>query len=207
MSAEFYMRFNANLMEDRDADELVGICKGILADGKVVEEEAKFLFEWLASRKEYNTDWFINTLYDRISVIFEDGVVDESEQIELFELLSNFVGDPNYMASINAVSTSLPVNIPMPEIDVPDKTFCFTGTFAFGTRKDCWKATEQFGGVPIKGVTQKLNYLVIGSIGTSSWKHSTYGRKIEKAMEYREKTGLVIMSEDHWAELIVGGAQ
>ncbi|MEZ6855006.1 BRCT domain-containing protein [Halodesulfovibrio aestuarii] len=205
MSAEpIDMRFGAQWVEDRDSDELIGICKGILADGKVVEEEAKFLLKWLTTRKEYSSNWFTETLHDRLKEVFRDGVVDESEQLELFELLTQFVGNPNYMAEVNAIPTNLPVNDPAPEIDLRDKTFCFTGTFAFGNRKDCWAATEELGGIATNSVTLKLDYLVIGSIGTASWKHSTYGRKIEKAVGYREKTGLVIISEDHWAKLIVG---
>ena len=35
---------------------------------------------------------------------------------------------------------------------------------------------------------------------TDSWAHENYGRKIEKAMEYRDKgVDLVIITEEHWA--------
>jgi len=50
-------------------------------------------------------------------------------------------------------------------------------------------------------VTKKLNYLVLGSYVTDSWAHETFGRKIEKAMDYRDSgVPLAIITEEHWAK-------
>ena len=60
--------------------------------------------------------------------------------------------------------------------------------------------TESLGGINAKGVNKSLNYLVLGTYVTDSWAHENYGRKIEKAMEYRERgVPLVIITEEHWA--------
>jgi len=89
---------------------------------------------------------------------------------------------------------------PPPVVTFSDSTFLFTGTFAYGVRKDCHAVTENLGGIISKGVNKKLNYLVIGSYVTDSWAHETFGRKIEKAMDYRDTTpSLKIISEEHWA--------
>ena len=56
------------------------------------------------------------------------------------------------------------------------------------------------GGSNAKSVNKSLNYLVLGTYVTDSWAHENYGRKIEKAMEYRDKgVDLVIITEEHWA--------
>ena len=45
-----------------------------------------------------------------------------------------------------------------------------------------------------------LDYLVLGSYVTPSWIHESFGRKIEKAMEWRDVRGmsLAIVSEEQW---------
>lgn len=59
------------------------------------------------------------------------------------------------------------------------------------------------GGYTLKDVTKKLHYLVIGNIGSEVWKHSTFGNKIAKAVEYRDKgREIVIISEAHWINFI-----
>jgi len=46
------------------------------------------------------------------------------------------------------------------------------------------------------------DYLVIGEIGSSNWVHSSFGRKIEKAMELKEKGRISIVSEKHMQEFL-----
>ena len=95
--------------------------------------------------------------------------------------------------------TSLPINKPKPTIIFPGMTFLFTGTCAFGTRSQCQAAIETLGGLNAGSVTKPLNYLVLGTYVTDSWAHETFGRKIEKAMEYRNSgVPLVIVTEEHW---------
>lgn len=49
-------------------------------------------------------------------------------------------------------------------------------------------------------MTKTLDYLILGTYVTDSWVHESLGRKIEKAMEYREKDlPLMIVTEKHWA--------
>lgn len=76
----------------------------------------------------------------------------------------------------------------------------FTGTCAYGTRAQCHQATEALGGSVATSIKKSVNYLVLGTYVTDSWAHETYGRKIEKAMMYREQgVPLAIVTEEHWA--------
>ena len=55
--------------------------------------------------------------------------------------------------------------------------------------------------VNAKSVTKTLDYLILGTYVTDSWAHESFGRKIEKAVKYRESgTSIVIMSEEQWLE-------
>lgn len=96
---------------------------------------------------------------------------------------------------------TLPLDEPVPEIVFTDKQFIFSGTFAFGTRRDCQKVITDLGGQNAKSVMQSVSYLVIGSYVKDSWVHETFGRKIEQAVKNREKGyELAIVSEVHWIE-------
>mgnify|MGYP000140214245 FL=1 len=37
----------------------------------------------------------------------------------------------------------------------------------------------------LSGVTKKLNYLIVGGLGSDQWKHGNFGAKVEKAIQYR----------------------
>ncbi len=196
--------FRAKHVGDRAVDELLGICKGMLADGKVNSQEADFLARWLEENRELTDDWAIQQLDRRVRGMLADGVIDQEEREELFQILSEVVGGPPVMENVHSFATSLPVNNPAPEICFEDKCFCFTGKFALGTRKICEKEAQDRGAKIGKSITKKLDYLVIGTIGSRDWKHSTYGKKIATAIEYRDEKGvdIAIISEDHWASFL-----
>jgi len=41
---------------------------------------------------------------------------------------------------------------------------------------------------------------VLGTFGSRDWVHTSFGRKIETAIRYRDKGApIAIVSEDHWA--------
>ena len=131
--------------------------------------------------------------------MLNDGVLDSEESSELFGLLHRISGNPSEVGEL-AKATSLPIDLPPPDVAFPDRSFLFTGTCAFGTRRQCHEVTEALGATIANGVSKKLDYLVIGTYVTDSWAHETYGRKIEKAMRYRSQgLPLAIISEEHWA--------
>lgn len=93
----------------------------------------------------------------------------------------------------------MPLTVPAPEILYLGRSFCFTGVFEFGSRADCHEAVLERGGEPAKGVTKKLDYLVIGSVGSDFWRHSSFGTKILKAAQYCEEGArIAIVSESYW---------
>jgi NAD-dependent DNA ligase len=64
---------------------------------------------------------------------------------------------------------------------------------------------EERGGLIGGGVSKKVHYLVVGSVGNEQWRHSTYGTKIMKAVELREAgASIAIVGEDHWQRMLFG---
>lgn len=195
-----FTRFNRKAIDDRQIDTLIGLSKGILADGKVNQSEAEFLQSWLVQSRQATNNPIILNLLQKVDSMLEDDVLDAEESAELMSLLRRISGESSALGELAKTST-LPINNPMPAILFEGRYFLFTGTCAFGTRRQCQEVIESLGGVNAKGVTKTLNYLILGTYVTDSWAHETFGRKIEKAVQYREEgMPLAIVTEHHWAE-------
>ena len=198
--------FRAGAIVDRKIDELIGTIKGVLVDGHVSQSEAEYLLRWMQANHDAANVWPACVLYPRIADALSDGVFDSNEEKSLLELLMATVGRntaPEFGEASN--STQLPVTDPAPKIQFSDRTFCFTGRFFSGTRDWCHKQVAIRGGATADSVTKKLDYLVIGDIGSRDWLHSTFGTKIQKAAKYAASgTPLIIVTEEHWAAHLVG---
>ena len=182
----------------RQLDELTGLCKGALLDGTIAQIEAEGIHDWLHANVHCLDTWPANVLYDRLHAMLADGILDAAEQAELLDLLLS-IAKP--LRDDGTIPSALPVDNPPPSITVPSHSFCFTGVFDFGSRAQCHEAVLTRGGLAVEAITRKLHYLVIGTVGSEFWKHSNFGNKIAKAVEYRDRGApLIIVSESHWAD-------
>jgi len=195
----FNRRYGEKRLNDRAIDELIGLSKGIIADQRVNQKEAEFLRSWMEANVSFCEDRNVNLLYCRIHEMLIDGVLDAEEQRELLDILRCFSGQSIEESAVPTSST-LPFCDPPPRVEFPTMNFCLTGKFAYGPRRICQEVIIERGGNILDRVSHDLDYLVVGFFASRDWAHSSYGRKIERAMEIREQTGdLSIISEDHWA--------
>lgn len=195
---DIFQRFNRKSIDDRQIDTLIGLSKGLTADGKVNRSEAEFLYSWLIQSRQLTENPIIINLLTRVDAMLEDGVLDQEESAELLSILHKITGEPSEVGEL-AKTSSLPVDLPAPSVIFEGNQFLFTGTCVYGTRRDCQAAIENLGGINANGVTKRLNYLVLGTYVTDSWIHESYGRKIEKALQYRdEHVPITIIREEHW---------
>jgi NAD-dependent DNA ligase len=192
--------FNWDRRLDRGMDELIGVARGVLADGFLVTVEAEFLLDWLERNEPVRRDFFGKALYEALRPALADGVMDAAEEDLLVELLLQFIGGTPSKTSDNSYSTSLPLDNPPPEIYFSAASFCFTGKFSFGTRCQCQDLVVSKGGVVHKYPIVATSFLVIGELGSRDWIHSNSGRKIERAIEIRDQGHPIkLISETHWA--------
>ena len=197
MIEELHRIYGKARLNDRQINELIGLAHGLIADGGVNQSEAEYLQKWLVVNREASENPVTANLLCRVNAMLADGVLDVEESKELYETLRKFSGG-NFELGELQKSCELPLDTPLPEVVCTDRNFCFTGTFAFGTRKDCEAAVTRKGG-RCGSLNQKTNFLVIGVYATESWKHSSYGLKIEKAVSMkREGMPISIISETHW---------
>lgn len=194
-------RFNQRRVEDRQIDELIGLCKMALSDGAVDQLEVETLLSWLGANRECADVWPANVIYERVyRALADDGVVDAEEESEILDILLKTVGG---VRQVENKSSSLPLCNPAPDIDFVARVFCFTGKFNLGTRGYCEGLIEKRGGSSVGAPTRSTDYLVIGDLGSGSWIHSSFGRKIQKAVEMRgDDHGISIISEHHLKEFL-----
>lgn len=188
----------------RHIDEMIGLCRGLLADGVLVEEEARFLLDWLRRHREVADHWPANVLYSRVERALGDGKWDADEERELIETLMQIIGEPTTDITMGSMSTTLPLDHPAPEILSEGRLFCFTGRFFCGSRREVETTALALGAQICPNPIKRTHYLVIGAAGSRDWVHSSYGRKIERAVELRANgTPLAIISEEHWLTAVV----
>lgn len=194
-------RFNRDRLAGRSLDELIGLCRGIVADGEVTAAEAKFLYEWMESSRALVGEWPASVLFRRVHEMLVDHALDPSEQMELLGLIDDIVGDRIQLPSgAVSASTSLPLDNPAPAIEFSGKYFCVTGRFIYGSRKQVTGQIESRGGLIHGGARKSTDYLVVGVVASRDWIHSTHGRKIQEAVDFRDSGCPVrIVSEIHWA--------
>ena len=196
MDDQLLNRLNGDRLQSRQVDELIGLARGLIADGALNEAEVRCLETWLAANLSISHQPLIALLYDRVRAILADGVADQEECEDLLATLTTFTGDADLGEAQKA--TTLPLCHPAPALSFEGKQYCFTGTFSFGQRKHCEQAVYERGGTGAS-LTKKTDVLVIGAYATESWKHSSFGNKILKAAEMRALgIPISIVSEEHW---------
>jgi NAD-dependent DNA ligase len=196
------LEFNWKRRIERDTENLLGLARGLTADGQLDEAETACLVDWLNKHAHASRTWPAKVVYERVARALEDGVIDAEERQELFELLRQMVG-PDYPGAM--ASTELPFADPSVQVFHSGFSFCATGKFAYGPRNLVEKEIEKRGGFVHGMVTLGTDYLIIGSVGSRDWKHSCYGNKIEKAATYREKgSRIAIVGEDRWVAALEG---
>lgn len=75
------------------------------------------------------------------------------------------------------------------DIEFDGKAFCFTGRSGRMPRESIAEIVLAMGAFVHDDVTRKTDFLVVGSKGSRTWKHGSYGRKMERAMRLKKNGG------------------
>jgi NAD-dependent DNA ligase len=184
-------------LDDREVNELIGLAHGMVAHGSITKDDVDYLHKWLVAHAAATANPVVMALQDQIDRILANGDVNAEEAADIFCVLKRFAGG-DFELGETLKATTLPLDAPPPVIEFCNSHFCFTGTFAFGTRKECEAAVEAIGAV-CGPLSHKTAYLVIGIYATDAWTHSSFGRKIEKAVTMRDKgLPIAIVGEQYW---------
>ena len=184
---------------DNGQELLLGICKGISADHVLNDSEIEYLAEFLDRNSGLRNSWPGSELFSKLQDVLSDGVITTSERETLQDAICSLFGDSIKQGISDGLSTAFPINHDA-EVIFRDRTFCLTGKFLHGERKDCEAIICEKGGIPTKSVTKKLHYLVIGALSSRDWRFPNYGIKIQNAVLNRDQKGcyVKIVSEEMW---------
>jgi len=181
---------------------LHGFLHGIVIDNIINDKEIYGLQEWLVTFDEYKTIWPFAEVWGLLEAILADGIVDEEEREYLANFCQEFSERPVDAAILHDdiykkafMKKDAPILKPVTslcdqvkDIVFKQSTFCLTGAAKSGKRQTIEQAIEMAGGTMRPRVDKTLTYLVIGAKSSPCWVYSTYGRKIEQAMQLRQES-------------------
>lgn len=203
---ELPRRYYAARVDDRQVAELLGLCKGIIADGMVNDSEAIALKTWMSSHPAIAAAFPARELAARLEQVFADGIIDDAEREDLAAMLRALVGEPADQSGDMNRSAKLPLDEPEPTLFFEGKEYVFTGHFCL-PRRQCEKIVTDRAGRPWSTVTRRTDYLVVGTVASEAWITAAWGRKVLHAMDLRkEGSRIAIVSETHWLATIDSGA-
>jgi hypothetical protein len=138
-------RLSGPRIQSRQIDELIGLARGVAADGKLNLAEAEFLQKWLAANADISDQPVVRVLYKRVNEVLADGYLDDAEARDLLSTLNEFSNGDFELGEV-LKATTLPLCDPAPDLTFEGQRYCFTGTFNFGARRACEDTITQRGG-------------------------------------------------------------
>jgi len=191
-----------------DLQILQGICHGIIADGKIKDEEVTNLKKWLDENEHLNSFYPYDEIYSLLLDVLEDNKIDEIERKLLLKYFSEFtqLSNRELQQEINDTTKDIKISgicAVAPEVSFEGKQFCFTGVSSNSTRTEIAKKIKEKGGKYVNSVSSKTDYLIVGDNGNQCWAYACYGRKVEKAITLRKESQkvMIINEIDFWDEL------
>jgi hypothetical protein len=179
--------------------ELIGVCKGVIADSRVTPEEAVFLRDWLKENAHLGCVWPVNVLTRRLEAIFADGQVDACEQAELLRMLTRITAARPMPFIARREAVPLPLTLPEPPVSISQRAFCLAGGFIYGSRQRCEEEIANRGGRVVAEPSAPADFLVIGTLSNADWQKSPEAGKIQRALDLRTQGFQVsIVSEEYW---------
>jgi NAD-dependent DNA ligase len=197
---------NASKVRARQQAELAGILKGVACDNIITPNEAKFVFEWINLHRQVEDGVTYTDLIEELQSLeiktrgsFEDPKMLQS----VLKSVHKLVNGGSNIPSPTDLTIDITDEIEAREIIFQDRHFCFTGKLKFGPRNKAHEMTKLRNGIVADSVTNKLDYLVYGDLGSRDWSQSSFGEKIRHALCVRKSGGrLLIINEEIWANAI-----
>jgi hypothetical protein len=184
----------------RTLEELIGMCRSVLADDTVDEAEAQFLLDWIETNLHAKDAWPGNILFERLSRAMNDRLLDPHEETELLDILRK-VSARSLQSPKSAAGSAIRFDHPVPMIVYPSRQFIVTGQFLYGSRKRVEAAIAARGGTCSSAVPRNDGYLIVGTFGTEEWRADDFGTKIADVLASRDAgQPIAVVAERDWAE-------
>jgi len=189
-----------------DIQRLQGVLHGILADNKITKEELIGLQEWISEHDDMIGVYPYDEIDSLLFKVLDDNIVTDDEQKLLEVYFSQFIDLSQTQINTEELDKlRKEINLPAictmnPEIVFNGNTFCFTGISPKGNRDCIIEKINELNGNYNDIVIKNTKYLIIGDKNNPCWAFSCYGRKVEKAIDYRKngKDIQIVKEIDFW---------
>ncbi len=183
--------------------QLQGILSGIISDQIVNEKEVNYLRAWLDKNSPIKNTYPFDEIYGLIETTCANRNISIQESNLLVKYFNAFSGRTSQVEKVNLLNELTSDIYENSSIQIHEKTFCLTGESTKYFRKEIFQKIELFGGFASKGVSKKLDYLVICSERNACWAFTNYGRKIEQVINLKKNgANIGIIHEDDLMEVI-----
>ncbi|MCG6958074.1 MAG: BRCT domain-containing protein [Gemmatimonadetes bacterium] len=186
---------------ERGLAEMMGLVRGVIADGRVSSDEAEQLAQWTREQPDVVARWPANLLARRLEKIQRDGRLDARERAHLEAILGQLAGNSGGLGF--TLATDLPVDVPAPEVVFEGRTFVFAGELAYGPARSCEREVLELGGACERTVSRRTDYVVLGSLSADDWAQDALGPVLDAVVQYRARgVPIAVIAEEHWAEAL-----
>lgn len=181
--------------------EMMGLVRGVIADGHVTADEAARLSEWARKQPDVIDRFPANLLARRLEKIYRDGKLDARERAHLEAILGQIARNPSGLGF--PLATDLPVDVPAPEVVFEGRTFVFAGELAYGPSRTCEREVLELGGECDRTVSRRTDYVVLGSLSAGEWAQDAVGPVLDAVVRYRARgVSIAVISEECWADAL-----
>ncbi len=184
-------------------EQLKQMISRLMVDSHLGDEEINILNGWLVEHPEVGAIWPITEINEKLNQILSDGIVSEIERDGL-EAMLNAVSHQSFQTVVEAARNKA-LNFDEPEtLTFEGSVFCLTGNFVRGGKESCELEIVKRGGKISNAVSKKLDYLIVGGLGSPQYKHGNFGTKVEKAIELRAANEKVqVIHEITWSHFLL----
>lgn len=173
----------------KSLQNLKQIIEKIMIDKLITKNEINDLKFWLDHNSQLIGNYPFDKINNLVNQILNDGQITDEEFNNLNRVFNEFINP------LNNTNDNI--------VNIENRCFCLTGTFNSGSKEDIEQKIINKGGSYKKGVSAKINYLIVGDGGSDAWKFGNYGGKVQKAMELKEKgKNIEIISEEEFIKIL-----
>lgn len=184
-------------------NEFLGLISGIVSDDQINEDEFAYLIEWLNKHADLIDDATVKSVVAKMVEFSKLEQITPSDEEALVSFLKQTAGIRFLETGAVDVHPMDHIADSIESMNHERAAICFTGVFNTGTRKEVEAIAIKLGATPRKDPSKSIHYVVIGSQVSPDWKHTSFGRKIQKAIELRESGHpLIILTEQEWVRFI-----
>ncbi|HCF61350.1 MAG TPA: hypothetical protein DFS52_25560 [Myxococcales bacterium] len=187
---------------------LAGAIRGLLADGVVTPEETESFRDWLRDYERFRRLWAFDEVWRNLpAAVNETDPLYNGLLVASLKSVVDLLDDRTPKTSASAGDDTFHFDSPA-DIRFAGRSFCFSGEFGRFSRHSLPDLVLGLGGVAKSGVSRKLDYLVVGSLGSEAWAYSGYGTKVAAVLKNRAAGAatMIVCEEDFAAALATAGA-